>query len=188
VLGKVVKGGMAIEIELVVGFISIIITVVASTASLAYWLGKKFTAIDYRFKLLEGRISRFENIFVQFNELLLTFLYQRNVLGDVEASNLKAVLRALLPPSRSKYYTKEVYEKLVKLLDKDVKEYTMEDVEAFNEIADLIEKEGVEASDKKLIDYAYKLRLFALVVKVVIVYPKLRKLAESSRLVKELTN
>jgi hypothetical protein len=62
----------------------------------------------------------------------------------------------------------------------------MEDVEAFNEIADLIEKEGVERNDRRLIDYAYKLRLFALVVKVVIVYPKLVKLSESSRVTKEL--
>ncbi|PLC64135.1 hypothetical protein B7L70_11125, partial [Vulcanisaeta sp. EB80] len=97
-----------------------------------------------------------------------------------------AVLRALLPPTKSKYYTREVYERLVKLLDKDTKEYTMEDVEAFNEIADLIEKEGVERNDRRLIDYAYKLRLFALVVKVVIVYPKLVKLSESSRVTKEL--
>jgi hypothetical protein len=85
----------------------------------------------------------------------------------------------LLPSAKSKYYTKEVYERLVKLLDKDVKEYTMEDVEAFNEIADLIERKGIERNDKRLIDYAYK---------VVIVYPKLRKLAESNKLVKELAN
>jgi aspartate/glutamate racemase len=65
----------------------------------------------------------------------------------------------LLPSAKSKYYTKEVYERLVKLLDKDVKEYTMEDVEAFNEIADLIEREGIERNDKRLIDYAYKLRV-----------------------------
>jgi hypothetical protein len=169
------------EIELIIGFVSIIITIITSIAILAYWLGKKFTEIDYRFKF-------FENTFIQFSELLLAFLHQRNVLGDVEVSSLKAVLRALLPSTRSKYYTKEVYERLVKLLDKDVKEYTMEDVEAFNEIADLIEREGIERNDKRLIDYAYKLRLFALLVKVVIVYPKLRKLAESSKLVKELAN
>jgi hypothetical protein len=169
------------EIELIIGFVSIIITIITSIAILAYWLGKKFTEIDYRFNF-------FENTFIQFSELLLVFLHQRNVLGDVEVSGLKAVLKALLPSTRSKYYTKEVYERLVKLLDKDVKEYTMEDVEAFNEIADLIEREGIERNDKRLIDYAYKLRLFALLVKVIIVYPKLRKLAESSKLVKELAN
>jgi hypothetical protein len=38
--------------------------------------------------------------------------------------------------------------------------------------------------EKKLIDYAYKLRLFALLVKVFIVYPKLRILVESSKFVK----
>jgi hypothetical protein len=167
------------EIGFLIGFISVIVTVVASIASLAYWLGRKFAEINYEFRL-------FKNAFLQFNELLLTFLHQRNVLGDTEVSGLKAVLRALLPPTKSKYYTREVYERLVKLLDKDTKEYTMEDVEAFNEIADLIEKEGVERNDRRLIDYAYKLRLFALVVKVVIVYPKLVKLSESSRVTKEL--
>ena len=167
------------EIGFLIGFISVIVTVVASIASLAYWLGRKFAEINYEFRL-------FKNTFLHFNELLLTFLHQRNVLGDTEVSGLKAVLRALLPPTKSKYYTREVYERLVKLLDKDTKEYTMEDVEAFNEIADLIEKEGVERNDRRLIDYAYKLRLFALVVKVVIVYPKLVKLSESSRVTKEL--
>jgi hypothetical protein len=169
------------EIELIAGFAGVIITVIVATASLAHWLGKKFTEIDYRFKSLE-------NAFIQFNELLLTFLYQRNVLGDAEILGLRAVLRTLLPHAKSRYYTKEVYERLVKLLDKDVKEYTMEDVEAFNEIADLIEREGIERNDKRLIEYAYKLRLFALVVKVAVVYPKLVKLAESSKFAKDLAN
>jgi hypothetical protein len=167
------------EIGFLIGFISVIVTIIASIASLAYWLGRKFAEITYALGLLQVAVLLFYG-------LLLTLLHQRNVLGDTEVSGLKAVLRALLPPTKSKYYTREVYERLVKLLDKDTKEYTMEDVEAFNEIADLIEKEGVERNDRRLIDYAYKLRLFALVVKVVIVYPKLVKLSESSRVVKEL--
>jgi len=40
--------------------------------------------------------------------------------------------------------------------------------------------------ERKFIDYAYKLRLFALLVKVFIVYPKLRKLVESRKFVKDL--
>jgi hypothetical protein len=38
------------EIELIIGFVSIIITIITSIVILAYWLGKKFTEIDHRFK------------------------------------------------------------------------------------------------------------------------------------------
>jgi hypothetical protein len=63
----------------------------------------------------------------------------------------------------------------------------MTDVEEFNRIADLMEMEGRESSDKRLVDYAYKLRLFALVVKVIVIYPKIRQVVENNRFLSSIS-
>jgi hypothetical protein len=64
---------------------------------------------------------------------------------------------------------------LKQLLDKDPNEYTMADIDEMNKIADLIEKEGRTSNREDLIDYSYKLRFYAMIAKVVYIYPKLRK-------------
>jgi hypothetical protein len=170
----------------VVTIISVVTSIVVSVASLAYWLGKKFSEFDGRFRLIEDRVdgrfrligdrlSRLENAFIQFNETLLAALEAKGFFTKTEALGLRGVLRALLPPSASKYYTKEVMERLAQLLEKDPEQYTMADIEEFNRIADLIEKEGFEFDKKNLVEYAWKLRYYAIAAKVVFIYPKLRQ-------------
>ena len=51
----------------------------------------------------------------------------------------------------------------------------MADIDEMNKIADLIEKEGRASNREDLIDYSYKLRFYAMIAKVVYIYPKLRK-------------
>ena len=51
----------------------------------------------------------------------------------------------------------------------------MADIKEMNQIADLIEMEGKETNRKDLIDYAWKLRFYAMIAKVVFIYPKLIK-------------
>jgi hypothetical protein len=159
----------------VVTIISVVTSIVVSVASLAYWLGKKFSEFDGRFRLIGDRLSRLENAFIQFNETLLAALEAKGFFTKTEALGLRGVLRILLPPSASKYYTKEVMERLVQLLEKDPEQYTMADIEEFNRIADLIEKEGFEFDKKNLVEYAWKLRYYAIAAKVVFIYPKLRQ-------------
>jgi len=209
-------------IDVLVTVITVVASVSASTASLGYWLGKKFSyidtkfseidkrfelidrrfelidkrfeeidrrfqeidkrfqEIDRRFELMEKRfdelsqrIGRLENAFIQFSETLIMLLESKEIFTSGEALSLRKLVRAILPYSSSKYYTKEVYERLKQLLDKDAYEYTLDDIEQMYEIADLIEKEGIESKRKDLIEYSHKLRFFALVAKVIFVYPKI---------------
>lgn len=209
-------------IDVLVTVITVVASVSASTASLGYWLGKKFSyidakfseidkrfelidrrfelidkrfeeidrrfqeidkrfqEIDRRFELMEKRfdelsqrIGRLENAFTQFSETLIMLLESKEIFTSGEALSLRKLVRAILPYSSSKYYTKEVYERLKQLLDKDAYEYTLDDIEQMYEIADLIEKEGIESKRKDLIEYSHKLRFFALVAKVIFVYPKI---------------
>jgi len=216
-------------IDVLATVITVVASVSASTASLGYWLGKKFSyidakfseinkrfelidrrfelidkrfeeidrrfqeidkrfqeidkrfqEIDRRFELMEKRfdelsqrIGRLENAFTQFSETLIMLLESKEIFTSGEALSLRKLVRAILPYSASKYYTKEVYERLKQLLDKDAYEYTLDDIEQMYEIADLIEKEGRESKRKDLIEYSHKLRFFALVAKVIFVYPKI---------------
>lgn len=191
--------------------IAVVVSIASSTASLAYWLGGKFTEVESRFShvdlrlnqiedrfnriesrinelenringgvesrigSIEARIERLENAFTQFSEVLITALETKGIFTSTEALTLRGMVKALLPVPRTKYYTWEVYEKLKQLLDKDPNEYTMADIEQMNEIADLIEKEGFETKRRDLIEYAWKLRYYAMIAKVVFVYPKLRQ-------------
>ena len=164
----------------VAAIITVIVSVATSTASLAYWLGRKFAEIELRFNSidnrlarLEERVGRLENVFVQFSEVLITMLEMKNILTQTEAMTLRSLVKTILPIPRTKYYTWEVYERLKQLLDKDPNDYTMADIEEMNQIADLIEKEGTETNRKDLIDYAWKLRFYAMIAKVVFIYPKL---------------
>ncbi|AET32537.1 hypothetical protein [Pyrobaculum ferrireducens] len=100
-------------------------------------------------------------------------LETKDIFTATEALHLKNVVRSLLPAPRSRYYTWEIYEKPKNILDKDLEEYTIADAEEINRMADLMETEGREAGRRELVEYSWKLRFFAMVVKVVYIYPKL---------------
>ncbi|MGC9149145.1 MAG: hypothetical protein ACP5GI_06875 [Sulfolobales archaeon] len=189
--------------ETLLSTIATLITIVSSFSALAYWLGRKFSEIDSRFMVIDERfnqvdkrfesletrfneinkrldvlanqIDRLESAFLQFSEILVSTLETKNILSTTEALALRGVVKSLLPSPKSKYYTKEVYERLLQLLDKDPNEYTMADIEEMERIADLIEKEGYESNRRDLKQYAWKLRYYAMIAKVVFIYPKLRK-------------
>ena len=120
-------------------------------------------------------MNRLENAFKVFTELLLFLLEAKNVLTSTEILSIRNAVKAFLPSTSSKYYTKEVYEKLVQLLDKDLNDYTMADVEEMKKIGDLIEKKGYESNRKDLVEYSYKLRFLAMLIRVGVIYPKLRQ-------------
>gem|GEM_PF-1223392 len=62
-------------IDIIVGFTGVILTIILSSISLAYWLGKKFEGVEARFKLIDERFiminERFKHIeerFIQIDE------------------------------------------------------------------------------------------------------------------------
>jgi len=155
--------------------IPVLVSILVSVASLAYWLGRRFTLIDERF---EREFSSFRDVFIQYNEILVSLLEAKGMPSRGEVLALKGFLGSLRPQPASKYYTEEVARRLDELLAKDPEELTLADLRELDRIADLIWNEGYESGRMDLREYAMKLKLYVMMVKVVFIYPKLRKLSE----------
>jgi hypothetical protein len=163
--------------------LSVTIPVLISIASLAYWLGAKFVSIEERFSAIDKRfeelredVAGLRDAFAQYNEILLSVLEAKGMLSRSEILALKGVLSPLKPSPASKYYTEEVAKRLNELLAKDPEELTPSDLSELERIADRIWKEGYESGREELREYGKKLKLYTTMVKVVFIYPKLRKL------------
>jgi hypothetical protein len=176
---------MSLTIDTIVNILATIASVSVAVASLGFWLGKKFTEIDYRFKLVDERFSSIEkeirtlrDAIIQYNELLLSILESRGVVTRSEAAVLRSYLASLKPSASSKYYTKEVEKRLDELLAKEPEQLTLADVQELNKIGDLIWLEGYERDDEFLREYGMKLKIYATLVKVLFIYPKIAKLKE----------
>ena len=169
--------------------IPVLASILVSVASLAYWLGRKFTLIDERFERinerfekvnekferLEREFSSFRDVFIQYNEILISLLEAKGILSKGEVLALRGFLGSLRPQPASKYYTEEVAKRLDELLAKDPEELTLADLRELDRIADLIWNEGYESGRVDLREYAMKLKLYVMMVKVVFIYPKLRE-------------
>jgi hypothetical protein len=183
---------MSLTIDTIVNILATVASVSVAVAGLGFWLGKKFTEIDYRFKLVDERFKaineRFSSIekeirtlrdaIIQYNELLLSILESRGVVTRSEAAVLRGYLASLKPSASSKYYTKEVEKRLDELLAKEPEQLTLADVQELNKIGDLIWLEGYERDDEFLREYGMKLKIYATLVKVLFIYPKIAKLKE----------
>jgi len=128
-----------------------------------------------RVKGLEAGFERLERALYSYNELLLKVLEARGALSATEAVLLLRSLEAALPRSASKYYTKEVEERLRALLRKNPEDYTMQDVEELWHIADLMFEEYVATRRRELLDYQAKLRVAAQLIKILFVEPKIQR-------------
>jgi hypothetical protein len=177
--------------DVLLSVISTLVPTLSAIASLAYWLGRKFAEVNGRFAILDERVDklsaglnerlgRLESAFVQFSDVLLTILGSKSVLTDTEVMALRGMTRSMVPAAKSKYYTEEVRRRLIELLDKDPREYTMGDIEELENIAELIEKEGFEAKRRDLTRYSWILRYYAMAVRAVYIYPKLSKQMEKA--------
>lgn len=79
-------------VELILGFLGTIATIVISLASLAYWLGRRFAEIDLRFKQIEGRFKSMED------GLKEEFKHVENRFKDIEgliAHNMRVLANAM---------------------------------------------------------------------------------------------
>jgi hypothetical protein len=186
--------------------LSILIPVLTSIAYVAYRLGSKLAVIDERFKYMDERFKHIDERFrvveerlvrieeelgkirlevrglreaiLQYNEMLLTLLESKGVFTKTEVSALRSLLATLIPRPSSKYYTREVEMRLRELLAKDPDELTLAEVDELDEIGERMWLEGVETNRKDLREYGMKLKAYATLVKVVCIYPKLRRLQE----------
>jgi len=183
---------VSIAIDTIVNILATITSVSVAVATLGFWLGKKFTEIDYRFKLIDERFKAIEkeirtlrDAIIQYNELLLSILESRGVVTKSEVIVLRGYLEYLKPSATSKYYTKEVEKKLDELLAKEPEQLTLADIQELNRIGDLIWLEGYERNDEFLREYGMKLKVYATLVKVLFIYPKIAKFKEGLLSLKE---
>jgi hypothetical protein len=176
---------VSIAVDTIVNILATITSVSVAVATLGFWLEKKFTEIDYRFKLIDERFRSIEkeirtlrDAIIQYNELLLGILESRGVVTKSEAVVLRGYLESLKPSAESKYYTKEVEKRLDELLAKEPEQLTLADIQELNRIGDLIWLEGYERNDEFLREYGMKLKVYATLVKVLFIYPKIAKFKE----------
>ena len=109
-----------------------------------------------------SEISKLRRDIGNFNEALLELLHAKQVITSTELIPLRMLLRSIVPYEKTKYYTREVREKLEKLLEKDIDEYTWEDVYEFEKIIKALEDEYDVSKREELLDYASKLRVFVM--------------------------
>jgi len=124
--------------------------------------------IERRLRPIERALdehSRSLSTLIDFNEVLLTIHISRGLITDTEFRALSALLSTARPAHRSKYYTKEVYDKLGEILKKGPDEITWDDVFELERIYDLLLKEASESGREDLARYASKLRVFIAMAK-----------------------
>jgi len=102
---------------------------------------------------------------IDFNEVMLSIQISRGLITDAEYRALTVLLSSARPIYKSKYYTKEVYEKLGLLLKKSPDEITWDDVFELEKIYDLLLKEAIESKRDDLARYAGKLKALIAIAK-----------------------
>ena len=124
--------------------------------------------IERRINKLENRLNdvvRSINSLIDFNEAFLSIQISKGLLTDTEYYAMRTLLAVSRPLPRSKYYTKEVYERLGQLLSKGPNEITWDDVFELERIYSLIVKEWEETGREDLLRYSGKLRVFIAIAK-----------------------
>jgi hypothetical protein len=74
-----------LPLELVAGFGSVLVAIVAS----AYWMGKKFAMIDARFDRIEGRLRALASAVLGAHHVVVDFLTLKGLIEKKEADYLK---------------------------------------------------------------------------------------------------
>ena len=163
------------EAELLLSVLGSTLTILASIASLAYWLGRKFAQIDARFRAIDERFkavdARFDALERRIGsvaeaarnqlEFFTEFLGFRRIIerGDVEVvrGELRRLSSLLLNP-----LTREEAARLRELLDKE--KLSLEEADELREIArKLVREYGDRVGETwKLLMYASIMRGLAL--------------------------
>ncbi|MGB9705016.1 MAG: hypothetical protein ACPL3C_06170 [Pyrobaculum sp.] len=128
------------------------------------WVEKLDNKIESVRTELSGQIKSLARAFYSYSDTLIRFLSAKGLVAEPEAVLLRGALDALIPVARSKYYTEEIREKLLKLLRKEIKDYTWDDVAELEKIAEAIYKEYEATGREDLLDYYPKLRMYIAII------------------------
>ncbi|MEM0484713.1 MAG: hypothetical protein QW434_08480 [Pyrobaculum sp.] len=114
---------------------------------------------------LKHEVKSLASGFYNYQNALIDLLAAKGLVTLPEAVLLRGALRASLPHAMSKYYTEEVRKRLQTLLDKELDQYTWEDVAELENIAKLMYKEYIATGREDLLDYYPKLMMYAAIVR-----------------------
>ena len=126
---------------------------------LYFLLSKRIDSLSRR---IDG-LSRSIKGLVDVNELMIHLLQGKGIFTESEAMILTKYLRFIIPETSTKYYTKEVRDRLIKILEKLERNWnslSWEDVFELEKIAELIWKEAEVSGRDDLASFWGKLRGF----------------------------
>lgn len=166
------------ELDLILSIVGIVLTTIGSVASLAYWLGRKFSQVNERLERVEEKLERsvdaLKNAVLSINSLILEFMSLKGLIEDKEVHFLASEVSRILgfvkvnPLKREEieFLRKVLYEKIV--VRKQLNQVTLEEAEKVVEIGKRwwLEDGGEEA---------YKLFLAGLVLKGYIISRRVKK-------------
>jgi len=130
--------------ELLISIFSVVVTIIISIATLAYWLGRRFTALEGEIKDVEtrlgGEIKRLRGVirrlgaaFVGYQEFFIEFLVGKGILAKEKGDMVKGEVRRVLEIAFTNPISKEEWRRIKELLDKD--ELTLEEALELRELA-----------------------------------------------------
>jgi hypothetical protein len=110
---------------------------------LAYWLGRKFTEIDNRFKLVDDRFDRLERridrlgaAFLNYQEFFVEFLAHERVIRSESRELLIGEARRTIGLGMLNPLSRDELKKIEEYLDKSEKDtITLEEAEEFRDLA-----------------------------------------------------
>ena len=140
-----------------------------------FLLSNKITNLERRVERLENRFSEISRGLLNYNIAIIDLLSSKGIVTRDEVLILKKFISTILTSSSGKYFTSEARAKLKKIIDKNLEDYTWEDLYEIEKIAELIRKEFYEVGDEKLIDLYWKLMMFIAMVRGLLRSGKLRQ-------------
>jgi len=151
-----------VGVELLVGFASTIAAIAVSTATLGYWLGRRFARMETRVSLIAKSVKEITEAVRNQIEFFAEFLGFKKVL---EARDVSFVKSELLRPSAKPLanpLTEEEAQRLRELIEKE--KLTLEEADELREIARKLVREHGDSVPKawKPLIYASIMRGLAL--------------------------
>jgi hypothetical protein len=150
------------EVELLIGFAGTIAAIATSTATLAYWLGRKFARMETRVNLIAKSVKEITEAVRNQIEFFAEFLGFKKVLEARDVSFVKSEPLRLSAKPLTNPLTKEEAWRLRELIEKE--KLTLEEADELREIARKLVREHGDAVPEawKLLIYASIMRGLAL--------------------------
>jgi hypothetical protein len=176
-------GVLEVSVELILNLLAAIggLGGLATVIGVAYWLGRKFTEIDYRFRLIDerfeqidkrfddlknyidSRVERLATAFTNYQEFFIEFLTTEGVVKERYRDVLIKEARRTMRLAVANPLSKEEWARLKELFEKSERnELTLEEADEFLELARKVALEYGEYSE------AWKLHIYATITRALL--------------------